>query len=88
MANFFAEQDEDVTSIAKQFKAPCTVAVFGTFDGAAVKILAAIDSDDTFVEVEQLVGAAIINIGLAGSYWLKAQLVGSGASTSVTVRSN
>lgn len=89
MAALLTTQTTDTTGTGAAMSGPCSVLIYGTFDGAQISLQAA-DSDTAshyqpvgFKSVIQ--SGCWLDINIQGSYYLRAIQSKSGASTSLSV---
>ena len=89
MAALLTTQTSDTTGTGASHSCPCTAFVTGTFDGCTVNLLAA-DADTagkyvSFGPQSQRQSPGAITVNAYGTYYLRADVVGAGSATSVTV---
>ena len=89
MAALLTDQTTNTTGSGSSHTGPCSVFIYGTFDGASVSIEAAHeDVAASYVPVGTPASAGegkVVAVNLQGTYYLRAKLNRAGSSTSLSV---
>ena len=93
MASLLSSQTADTTGTLTSHTGPCTAVVFGDFDGCRVTLeLSASTNTTDVVPIDRTIAAqgtfrnpACVTIDAQGTYYLRANVLDAGSSTSVSV---